>query len=107
MHPENHISSEAIKIGETDTIKRYLSLQDIYAYIKKSPSISFSKQFPKPFDSIQFDKVIAYDFDGNTGRIMSVIDRYGFFVDVVTNQQALAHNQVEQFINFITDEKSY
>lgn len=85
----------------------YLKYSSLIDFIEETPELDIKSDFPEPFNSFQFDKVVAYDFEGRNERIPSVLDSNGTFVGVITKQEALSSTQVEKFINLVTKTKTY
>lgn len=92
---------------EKDIINGYLSQTFINRYITEAPTINFVGDLPEPFDSLDFNKVIAYDFGGPDGRAESVISHNSTFTNTVSNQKALNKKQVEKLLSFITNKNTY
>jgi hypothetical protein len=99
--------SEGLSLLNTDETISYLTRQEIKQFIEKAPFVKIDTSFPIPFENLDFNKVIAYDYDGIGDRYPSVVNKSGQFVDVVTKQKALNAEQVKRFITLISDEKSY
>jgi hypothetical protein len=85
----------------------YLKYTSILQFIEETSSINLINPLSEPFNSITFDKVIAYDFEGRNETIPSVIDSQGQFVKVITQQEALNIEQVERIVNLISNKKTY
>lgn len=88
--------------------RKYLSIKELTEFVEKARSISLKSKYRSPFDTLKFDKVIAYDFNGSEERHPSVIDhRNGNFAPVILRQVELKENQIDFLLDFITDNKTY
>jgi hypothetical protein len=87
--------------------KKYLQPKQLSEYIDASPSVTKSNTTALPFKNLKYNKVIAYDYEGNEGPLGSIISRDGHFVPVVLKQKSLNQKQVTQLIGFLTDKKTY
>ena len=95
------------EIGEEQNERASSKVNLILKGIKDAPNLVFNNRFVEPFNTFKFDKVIAFDFDGEEEMTPSVIDKNGQFVDQITQQKALSTKQVEKFIDLVTDPDSY
>jgi hypothetical protein len=101
----------AFNVKDTEEEKKpdfskYILQQDLVAYAASSPSLSMIQKLNAPFDTLQFNKVIAYDYEGSEqalGRIMIS----GGYEPVVLKQQYLTNNQAEKLLNVLTSKSTY
>lgn len=64
--------------------------------------------YREPFSGLPFNKVIAYDFDGDEEKYPSVIDpETGSFNPVVLRQKELNKGQIENVVTFLTASSTY
>jgi hypothetical protein len=99
----------------TDTIvkpdnvynNKYISQDSIKSFILHQPVVSLPAFSAKPFDSIRFDKVIAYDFDGSDKEESGIIDREGRFAPFIKEQRGLDPSQVSSIISCLSSKQSY
>ena len=63
-------------------LNKYLKNDDLLSYAAASPKIARIEKLKTPFDTLQFNKVIAYDYDGSEEPYGSIIVD-GKFVPVV------------------------
>ncbi|MFA7444834.1 MAG: hypothetical protein WCY89_02725 [Flavobacteriaceae bacterium] len=94
---------------ETELIvveSEYISKEDLHNYIKKAETVIPDTNTGKPFDTLDYDKVIAYDYKGFGGEIISVIEN-GEFVDVVMKQKFLDQKQLNHFLQILTKNETY
>lgn len=88
--------------------KGKLSQKVLEDYIQNSPKIKLSKKYKKPFDKLEFNKVIAYDYDGDEETFPSAIGRNGKFIPIIDKQAALTKKQVDYLINeILTSDSTY
>lgn len=86
--------------------KKYIPQKQLLEYVNSAPLISKSATESLPFKNLNYNKVIAYDYEGNEEQFNS-ITKGGNFIPVVTQQKFLNHKQVERIIALFTDEKTY
>ena len=81
-------------------------LSDFVNQVKPIP-IDFD-HLKEPFGILKFNKVIAYDFDGDEEQYPSVINtKNKSFNPVVLRQMELNKEQIENLISLLTDSKTY
>jgi hypothetical protein len=90
------------RIDPADILKE----KELKDYIKTSPSISPNKKSGAPFNTLDYDKVIAYDFDGGKPYNM-VIDEDGKFIPVITKQQFLTQQQADKITMALSSKSTY
>lgn len=103
--------SEKDRISVKDNVKekepkKYLQEQELIDYAAKAPSVLIIPKLNAPFNSLQFNKVIAYDFEGNEEPYSSII-KNGDYVPVILKQQHLDKQQIVLFLNTLTDTTTY
>jgi len=88
---------------------KYLSQKKLNSYAKKAQLIQPNTVSNSPFDSLKYNKVIAYDFDGNYEPHPSVIknSKWRRFAPVILRQKSLNQKQVDFLTNFLTNNKTY
>lgn len=87
---------------------KYLSQQELTAYLRSAHAVVRNTAYTTPFDTIAFNKVITYDYEGHGVVYPSVINREsGRYVPVVLRQQALNTDQVNFLVKFLTDNATY
>tara|TARA_B110000211_G_scaffold232493_1_gene296375 strand:- start:3670 stop:4701 length:1032 start_codon:yes stop_codon:yes gene_type:complete len=92
----------------SETKGDYLSNKTLVDFTLQADTVHTNVKANVPFDTLQFDKVIAYDFDGSVHGYQSLIDRDNDdFVPVIRNQKALNQAQVNYLTEFLTDNKTY
>ena len=88
--------------------RTYLSQKELYEFVNEALSLTTKSKYRTPFDTLKFDKVIAYDFDGSEEPYPSVINhRNEKFAPVILRQVELKENQIEFLLDFVTDNKTY
>lgn len=91
------------KINEvTDSI--FLSKEELNQYISEVPEISKIEKLQPPFDTLRFEKVIAYEFNFFSE---SVVDYKGEFIKIIEKQKGLNESQIIEFTNLVTSKSSY
>ncbi len=61
----------------------------------------------KPFDTLKFDKIIAYDFKGSEEPNPSIITKENKFTNVILKQQFLNKEQSQFLIESLTNNSTY
>lgn len=83
------------------------SLLTAYLHQAKRQQLAISA-FSEPFSRLPFNKVIAYDFDGDEEKYPSVIEpESGVFNPVVLRQKELNRGQIENAVAFLTASSTY
>jgi hypothetical protein len=91
----------------SSTSGNYLSQEAVNDFVQQSPAITLSGIEAKPFDSIHFDKVIAYDFDGSDSAGSGIIDQNGRFATTIKKQQILNAGQIAAITSCLGSKSSY
>lgn len=106
--------SEVIKeipLKQPNTISnkkiKYLKEQDLISYITTANKVVPKRTIGVPFDTLQYDKAIAYDFEGNDEPYSSIVDPNGKFVPVVLKQQFLTQPQTDRILAKLTKINTY
>ena len=86
---------------------KYLSKGAIVNYESNAESIIRSTSYDSPFDTLIFDKVIAYDFDGIKSPSQSILSERGHLVPFIIKQHALSTKQTSSVLNSLTDKETY
>ena len=105
-------NKRAAVVNETYIDKRhegrtFLDISELINYRNKTETISVKNTFSKPFDKVDFDKVIAYDYLGSEEPDPSIFNEKGGFNNVVLKQKALSEKQVISIINTLSSKKTY
>lgn len=87
--------------------KKYLKPKQLSDYIDGAATIPRSNTTLLPFKNLKYNKVIAYDYEGNEEPFGSITTRDGHFVPVVLKQKSLNQKQVTQLLGVLTDKKTY
>ena len=85
----------------------YLNESELENYIIKSKEIKLKSTYQKPFDTLRFNKIIAYDFEGSEEPNPSVINQKNNFTSVILKQKYLNNVQSNKLIETLTDETTY
>lgn len=89
-----------------DTSKT-LKEKTLIDYIILAKTVKPNLKNGQPFDKLDYDKVIAYDFAGSEEPYPAVIDRQGKFVPVVLGQQYLSQEQADKILSTLTSKSTY
>jgi hypothetical protein len=89
----------------SDRFRNKLSQKAIEDYLANTAPIKTDRNYKVPFN-IEFDKVIAYDYDGEEEAFPSVISREGHFIQIIDKQIALNKGQVDNLVNDILTSNS-
>jgi len=92
--------------GWVDTTKT-LKEKILVDYITWAKSIKPNSKNGQPFDKLDYDKLIAYDFAGSEEPYPAVISRLGKFVPVVLGQQFLSQEQADKILSTLTKKSTY
>jgi hypothetical protein len=90
-------------VDKTKTLKEKFLVD----YISTAKTIKPNLSNGKPFDKLDYDKLIAYDFVGSEEPYPAVIDRQGKFVPVVLGQQYLSQEQADKILSTLTNKSTY
>lgn len=95
---------ESIPFEEINNAKK-LDEFTLRKYVISAPTVTRSPNVGSPFDTLSYNKVIAYDFDGRHER-NKVIGRFGLFQEVL-KQQYLTQEQTDKLLKSLTKKSSY
>lgn len=87
--------------------KNYLSQKQLSDYADNATAIKKTTSKAIPFRNLTYNKVIAYDYEGNEEPFGSIATKEGRFVPVVLRQKSLNQKQAEQIITILTDKNTY
>ncbi len=104
---QNKIDKKQVEISsQAKPSTKYIPFPKLYDFVKKVKTNKLKSHFPAPFDTLDFNKVIAYDFDG--GIFESIVDiNTNKFSNVVLRQKELKIDDIEFLIDFLSDTKTY
>lgn len=86
----------------------YLNIRDIINYTSNCDTLKSSSLFPAPFDTLRFNKVIAYEFDGQIEHGETVFDKEtGSFHETIENQVELNSDDVMRLTTILTRDSTY
>lgn len=96
---------------KTDKVQpsEFLSEKELSAFVKQTKTqVINTTDFKPPFNGLQFNKVIAYDFNGDEQKFPSVFDKKTeMFSPVVLRQKELNLKQIKNLVADLTDNKTY
>lgn len=104
---EEVINLEAIPPKKERDWKKYLPVKELVEYRNQTHYISMVEKSAEPFSNMIYNKVIAYDYEGNGEAFISITTKTGAYVPVVLKQQILNQNQVEKVVSFLTNKTTY
>ncbi|MCU0437898.1 MAG: hypothetical protein MUC49_08265 [Raineya sp.] len=87
--------------------KRFIPKDSILAYIKNTPTNNFKEFKGHPFDSIQFNKLIAYEFDWMEDRYRYIVDENNQLVPSILQQVALKLDDVYFLTRLLSNKNTY
>jgi hypothetical protein len=83
------------------------SQDTILSYVGSAPLLPPQSGVGRPFDSIEFDRVVAYEFDGKEEKNSRIINEDGNFVKTIKKQKHLTADQVKMITSCLSDTVSY
>jgi len=88
---------------------KYLSQKKLNNYAENAQFIQPNTASNPPFDTLKYNKVIAYDFDGNYEPHSSVIKNSWWkrYAPVILRQKSLNQKQANFLTDFLTSNKTY
>jgi len=108
---KSHVFSIQIPSKEViDSIiesRRFLPKDSILAYIKNTPTSEFKEFKGHPFDSIPFNKVIAYEFDWMEDQYRSIVHKNNILVPSILRQVALKSDDVYFMTRLFSNKNTY
>ncbi|MDI9311887.1 MAG: hypothetical protein QM535_16870 [Limnohabitans sp.] len=87
--------------------QNYLTTNELIEYINISSKIKKKEVYGKPFSNLDFDKIIAYDFEGSEEPYPDVIDKNGNFVPTILKQKALTQEEADKILKILTSNSTY
>lgn len=84
-----------------------LSRTELMDYVKSSPTIEPNKSNGIPFSTLDYDKIIAYDFKGDEELYDAPIDKQGNFIPIIEKQQFLSQEQADKILKALAKKSSY
>jgi len=84
-----------------------LSRRELMDYVKSSPTIKPNQSNGIPFSTLDYDKIIAYDFKGDEEMYDAPIDKQGNFIPIIEKQQFLSQEQADKILNALAKKSSY
>ena len=95
-------------VQTTPVTSQYLKPAQLRSYVAQASPIAVNTSLQAPFDSLIFDRVVAYDFNEQRrpNRTALELDNQRYAADI-SQQRALNSDQVEQLLNLLTIPHSY
>ncbi|WP_343664927.1 hypothetical protein [Chryseobacterium mucoviscidosis] len=109
-HPDStKISSKKDSVQFVSDIPKIqgLSRTELTDYVKFSPTIKPNQSNGIPFSTLDYDKIIAYDFRGDEEMYNAPIDKQGNFIPIIEKQQFLSQEQADKILKALAKKSSY
>ncbi|MDN4012606.1 hypothetical protein QX233_09060 [Chryseobacterium gambrini] len=84
-----------------------LSRTELMDYVKSSPTIETNQSSGIPFSTLDYDKIIAYDFKGDEELYDAPINEQGNFIPIIEKQQFLSQEQADKILTALAKKSSY
>lgn len=84
-----------------------ISRTELMDYVKSSPIIKPNQNNGIPFSTLDYDKIIAYDFRGDEEIYDAPIDKQGNFIPIIERQQFLSQEQADKILKALAKKSSY
>ena len=97
---------DSVQISGIHVIKG-IKESDLLNYVKSAPTIKPPNNKEIPFNNLDYDKIIAYDFKGDEEMYNDVIDKNGKFIPIIEKQQFLTQKQADKILSALTKKSSY
>jgi len=104
---ENPKSISEKKIEISPPLDSALKEKALNDYIQTADIIKPNVKNGVPFNTLDYDKIIAYDFAGDEETYPSAVDKKGKFVPVILKQQFLTQKQADQILSALAKNSSY
>ncbi|HLP10401.1 MAG TPA: hypothetical protein VK177_00615 [Flavobacteriales bacterium] len=101
---KNEVVKEKVKMEPRDA--RFLSDDVLKNYVKLAKKVTRHKNAGLPFGRLDYDKVIAYDYEGEGEHSYSVFYK-NEFVPVILKQQYLTAEQSKKMIELFSSKETY
>jgi hypothetical protein len=87
--------------------RKALSEATLLSYLKAAKTVKPNPANGIPFNKLDYDKIIAYDFQGDEEASPQVIDKNGKFIPIIEKQQFLTQLQADKILSALTKKSSY
>jgi hypothetical protein len=105
------VANKPITFERFDSLHRnnpkFLKEQELKNYLLTAQTISPNKNLGNPFDTLSYNKIIAYDFEGSEEPYPRLLDKDLKFVPVILNQKVLTQKQADKILSALTKNSSY
>lgn len=96
------------KIDSNNNKQQFITQKDLFQFVKNTEAKLYGSLNKAPFDTLDFNKVIAYEFQGNPERYSSIENEsFVFLSPVIYKQERLNERQVISLINLLTSKQTY
>lgn len=108
-HKNVEVVKETPKVDSTQFVEQVkgISEKDLLNYVQSAPKILPNKNNGEPFKSLDYDKIIAYDFNGDEKMYDAAINDKGKFIPIIEKQKTLTQNQADKILKALSKNKSY
>lgn len=103
----NKLANYLEKEAQDDLPPNALSKSRLKNYIDSAIRIKPDRRSESAFKNLDYDKIIAYNFEGSEELYPSVIDKRGEFVPVITAQHFLNQKQADTLLYSLSQNTSY
>ncbi|MCW3125730.1 MAG: hypothetical protein JWO03_1388 [Bacteroidetes bacterium] len=86
---------------------KYLTQDSLMKYLVEAKAEIRKPGKGKPFNSLHYNKVIAYEFEGREERNSHIFNSQGRFAPVITKQRALEQAKVDWLTNLLSKKSTY
>ncbi|MNV07275.1 hypothetical protein D3C71_976960 [compost metagenome] len=102
----------SVKHWDPNTIKPekspYLNRLELGDYLKKAPKITPTSAAGTPFDTLNYNQVVAYKYFNRGERNPRVYNkRLNSLIDVIENQHAMNQSEADQFLRLLSARSTY
>jgi hypothetical protein len=86
---------------------KYLGMSELHKYPSNTDVVKPRAKPGKPFDTLHYNRIVAYDFEGSEEPYPGVLDKNGNFVPVILAQKLLSQAQADFIISHLANPKTY
>lgn len=87
--------------------RKTLSETTLLSYLKTAKTVKPNSLNGVPFNKLDYDKIIAYEFQGDEEANLAVINEDGKFIPIIEKQHFLTQEQADKIISALTEKSSY
>ncbi len=106
--PSDTLEVKTLLPPKADTIViDYITQDSATSFVKNSHTVKVSKKAKSPFNTLRFNKVVAYDYDGRDGEKVLDIITFGKLAKKIIKQKGLTQDQVDDLTNYLGSDSTY